>query len=1656
MIRVSHGNKLRIQTSVKLLSLLVMAMMTTPISQADTVPTGGERRNVGDLEIYQAATGGQINLMMMLDTSGSMGISSLVLPTNNQYGSPGDVTSPLCAFDSVTEYNGSTGNTIKEWQYNAKDMRSGLPTYNKTSFYKEVTINGTKVPYYLRGCSLKTDEKGLTIDATGKLVETNTAKFDRLSRLKDALITLLANDKISNDVAMGLGHFSSKTPLTIGNTTNKLVDGHSGRILVPTAKLTPAQRLKLAQAIAQFQSVDTTTNQDGTPNANLRLSSSNYPDILKSSSGTPTAHAYAEAGAYMMGTGTGVDPNPATQVQILYDGYAIQQNNDDANQKVYYVCVGLGSYTSGFAGAEVKQCDNAWNGYEIYDGVQNGTWYDSNNQQIGANIRVYRPDGAGGWTRVTPAQLKALVGPMTSAWQTHAKLPVGWRYGGWMKVDNEPLDIEPINATPWGNPGGSINLVAYRASPFSVKVRTTEKNTTERKLTYDDCPYGFTLDQGWPSLCYQQANSLYTWYTYAPYKRVYDSRNRRYVNEYYCDRSVSPAKGSDPLRVYEFGSDKNPTGNIIDDHANTGYWKIFSSYGTYYCSQQRYYVARPASWKTITTTTTTTTPVDNNYGGIAYSATDTKNSAGDQYIRGATTTGDTSAQCNSNGIYFLTDGAPNSTKDEMAKTIINKSLNDDVKYTITAKPTDGLVSPSLTSGLFDGETGGWEWIGEYAKRLYNKDTNPSGVSIRTAVAGFGASFAGLNKNTDGTYNCDTAGATQDAKNACKWGEKGAGYGEGGFFYAQSSEDIANSITTFIASLNNTIPAAPSGTLTIPKDPYRPLGELPVAYLPSLESQLSGGDNLRNIWPGNIKKFDLFDGTLYGKDNQKLFKDVSGNLAPTTKDLWQSLDYINDNGDTRNDAVQAGGMYEQLTTPSSNVKTTRSVWVEDLQDTDTNTTATTLRRLSVDDSKHPSGFDTLKDTTTYSRANQIKLLQFMGYTQAYKPNAATPTDLDQLISDTTPIKDLTMAQPTQAIKVLGASIHSKPVAVSYEATLENGRVKNISDDSARKDYVLFGTMDGGLHMVKSDSGEEQFVVIPRIMMQTQSDAIVPNSVYTTTAERPAATPYFGIDGQWAVRAKYNYNYKDNKVGVNSSDGMYAYGGMRLGGKGLLGFNLSNSNLPAPAFNGSRALIDSSVTGFGRIGYIWNPPSLARIKTSATDKQGTDVVIFGGGYDMCYENEYFQIGVTATTQNGISATCAGKTQADGNAVYIINAKTGALLWSATYNASASGSFDGKKYMKHSIVGGITVLDRDNDGYADQLYFADLGGQVFRADFKDGIVASNKGRVVRILKDDKEGTSYARRFYERPNVSFYRNTETGQGNKLFAVVNVISGDRSSPLSKMRDTVENADRVYGVFDTDVTIGDARFYASDFTPAIKDLVVKFSSTNSKQASSSTMASDSKLVKLGVIGTGDLSKDKLKQTLYSFSAATPKRGWFYPLTKFDGFENVKYSKGVGKSEVIAGKLYTTVYNPDMNYSASDACSAKIEGGSERQLYCMPWGVCDDAISTNGTGGYERAGQGIQELAFGPQSGSADQVNRRLMIGTLGLNELKDTARRTSFGDDTNKNVSSTTDPIGLQNQPQTTNMGIDGGLTKTLGSGSADRVLIEPRYRLTPQRWYEK
>lgn len=216
---------------LKRLSQAVALAMVACATEA-SADTGG--KNIGDLEIYRGATAAQTHLMMMLDTSGSMGISSLVIPKNNPYGSPGDVDQPLCTkADNEEEanvtfydlYGISTSKKkrpIKRWKYDA-------PAKPET-----VTVNGKSYTYHMRGCYNK--------NSVGKTTE---VVYDRLSRLKKALIDSLADKSIDDKVVMGLGHFSSYTPYKVAGTQNRLVDSHSGTILVEAAPLTPAHREKL-------------------------------------------------------------------------------------------------------------------------------------------------------------------------------------------------------------------------------------------------------------------------------------------------------------------------------------------------------------------------------------------------------------------------------------------------------------------------------------------------------------------------------------------------------------------------------------------------------------------------------------------------------------------------------------------------------------------------------------------------------------------------------------------------------------------------------------------------------------------------------------------------------------------------------------------------------------------------------------------------------------------------------------------------------------------------------------------------------------------------------------------------------------------------------------------------------------------------------------------------------------------------------------------------------------------------------------------------------------------------------------------------------------------------------------------------------------------
>ena len=1058
--------------------------------------------------------------------------------------------------------------------------------------------------------------------------------------------------------------------------------------------------------------------------------------------------------------------------------------------------------------------------------------------------------------------------------------------------------------------------------------------------------------------------------------------------------------------------------------------------------------------------------------GFDNSDASTKITDGTLYQQGAQQT-----TCAGNGIYLLTDGEPDtSVTATQAQALMNTSLS-----TTATKVTNCELLPDGDKGAL-----GWGCMANYGQILAS-NSNATGLPIKTATVGFGSDMTGLSTpttiNGKKIYNC-TSSTDKDVQNLCRLGQE---FGGGGYYYADSSQDVIDSLTAFMDVLGADIRPVPSGTIVVPDDPYRADSQLAVAYYPILQAEVGKSTA---VWSGNLKKYSLNEGTLYGKSNAALFSDIAGKLNPSTEDLWSAVSVTKD-GAVANDLVTSGGFFSNLKTPDTGVNNIRTLYLEDNSAENTpvirkfgvtSAGKLTLTNLSDTSGDAISATNTFNDTAIYSRDKINYLLQFLGFTL---------TDAQKTQS----LTDLVLTAPPSAVKHLGATIHSTPSMVSYSADLDatTGAVTDTRDD-----YALFGSSDGMVHMVNADNytttgngGRELLAFMPKLMLDKQPEALI-NGTSTEVGK-----PYFGVDAPWLVSANYFYDLDNNRVTVtpcaadttidpsNTRDCrntyVRAYGGLRMGGEGMYGLDLTDKNNPKMLFR-----IDSTTTGFDRMGQIWSKPTKAKIATgidSTTKKVNAykDVLVFGGGYDTCYEDENYQVGTTTSTLSNQKSQACNRTTATeslGNAVYMVDAKTGALIWSATKTANAvSGATNTTvSTLSNSIVGGITVLDRNNDGYMDQLYFADMGGQVFRADFTNagfikpvssGTAAPEASfsnmRVVRMLQPAFSGTDikYNHRFYERPAVSFYRGDSTFNNSRLFAVVNVISGDRSSPLSKLRSSDAYADRLYGIMDTDVTLADKILYADDFTTRTET-----GSTVKVQKINDLATSD--LYAFDTTSTSALSLEDKKDMMYKAATSTmpatgvkTKKGWYYPLTRFDGFDKVKYTKGVGKSEVIDSFLYTTVYNPDMNYGVTESCSAKITGGSERQLYCLPYGIClkqttnsagvaidEYAASKNGTAGFARAGQGIQELTLGPRSSTLS--NQRLLIGTQTIRDR--VYNRVDFGDDGGKLLAGDTDSnnIGLDRISQSLS-----GLSKTTGDGSAPENIYNDRYTLKPNTWFE-
>jgi len=157
----------------------------------------------------------------------------------------------------------------------------------------------------------------------------------------------------------------------------------------------------------------------------------------------------------------------------------------------------------------------------------------------------------------------------------------------------------------------------------------------------------------------------------------------------------------------------------------------------------------------------------------------------------------------------------------------------------------------------------------------------------------------------------------------------------------------------------------------------------------------------------------------------------------------------------------------------------------------------------------------------------------------------------------------------------------------------------------------------------------------------------------------------------------------------------------------------------------------------------------------------VVMFAGGYDT----------------NKDTRGSVGSNDSEGNAIYVVDAETGDLIWKARGGSGGSSS----KVFEHpqlvdSIPSTLTVADTDGDSLTDRIIVGDTGGNVWRADLKGNSTSDWKLTLLASLGRHATGSSGIasdRRFFHRPDLV---QTKDSYGN-LDAVL-IGSGNRADPL--------------------------------------------------------------------------------------------------------------------------------------------------------------------------------------------------------------------------------------------------------------------------------------
>ena len=326
---------------------------------------------------------------------------------------------------------------------------------------------------------------------------------------------------------------------------------------------------------------------------------------------------------------------------------------------------------------------------------------------------------------------------------------------------------------------------------------------------------------------------------------------------------------------------------------------------------------------------------------------------------------------------------------------------------------------------------------------------------------------------------------------------------------------------------------------------------------------------------------------------------------------------------------------------------------------------------------------------------------------------------------------------------GDVVHSRPLTITY------GPIEPDDQSEGSKFRIFYGANDGLFRSLDPDSGREDWALIA----PEHVDGI--QRLYANTP----SVDYFGLDASISteIGAEPKRYFFDGSIGsytrYNEDDELmtaWIYPTMRRGGRHIYALDVSPTGTAGEPPALPRFKWKIGPEELPAMGQSWSMPVAAQTKGylgSGTLADPDPVLVFGGGWDDCLDVDQ-------------AAPLAGCSL--GKKIYVLDADTGALLRSFATDAP--------------VVGDVSAVDIDLDGYIDFIYAADAAGNLYRLNFAtldsltDSYTETLQTNAWALTKIASSSLSNVR-FLNTPVVAPI-------GNRVF--VTIGSGDRERPLKQ------------------------------------------------------------------------------------------------------------------------------------------------------------------------------------------------------------------------------------------------------------------------------------